>query len=335
MYSVNFAGEDAAVAVVDRLGRQHGLPERVQFALIGPFDVQAGESSGIQHGLVVFGAGFGLGEPLLVGAGDVVQVAAVAEIPADAGDEPAALGQTQASAPAGRVGLQLAGLQIEERRQLRATGDNQSIADDCQISLGSQPGVTPDAMVPVACRDAIDVGIRPDDRSRFGVQGVHEYAFRGPQPGSEVDDAIRQHGTATGGKQRDQPAVSDDLAICLALGQAPELPTEGTVVGVQAIQIPVIRNEVNLALGGHGSEANRRLGKETPAFGARFGVQCRYAVGDHRGHEHRVAEHHRLVGGVVAQSEFKRKRRARRRQLARPAKLEVGGQFVRGGCGAA
>ena len=68
-------------------------------------------------------------------------------------------------------------------------------ADDCQIPLGSQ--VTPDAMVPVAGMRSTwwpTATTAPDSAS-----AAYEDALRGPQPGSEVDDAIGQHGTATGG----------------------------------------------------------------------------------------------------------------------------------------
>ena len=112
---------------------------------------------GYSMGLKFRVAGFGVGQPLVVGAADVVQVARVTEVVADAGHEPAAFRQPDAAAPARRVGLQLARLPIEEGRQLRAAGNDQPVADDRQIALGRQAGVCSDAVVPVALRDAIAV----------------------------------------------------------------------------------------------------------------------------------------------------------------------------------
>ncbi len=95
---------------------------------------------GYSMGLKFRVAGFRLGEPLLVATADVVQVARVTEILADAGHEPAAFRQPDAAAPARRVGRQLARFPVQEGRQLLAARNDQPVADDRQIALGRQAG---------------------------------------------------------------------------------------------------------------------------------------------------------------------------------------------------
>ena len=69
--------------------------------------------------------------------------------------------------------------------------------------VGRQAGVLPDAVVPVALRDVIAVGIRPDGLPRLGVHCVNEHTFGWPQACGKVDHAIGQDGTTTGRPQRD------------------------------------------------------------------------------------------------------------------------------------
>ena len=246
--------------------------------------------------------------------------------------EPGALGQADAAAPAHGVGAELAGGRFEECRQLSAAGHDELVADHRQVALRRQPSVLRDAVVHVGPRDAVAVVVRPQQASRFSVQRVHENAVGRPEPGGKVDHAAGQHRAAAGRPQRDHPLVPQQLAVRLALGQAAELPDQRAPVGVETIQETVIADGVHLALPGHRGKPHGAAGEVPPPHGAGFGVQRRDRVADHRRHKHRLAQHDRLVAGVVAQSHFAGERRPRRGQLADPLQVQLRRQGLgRGG----
>jgi hypothetical protein len=217
---------------------------------------------------------------------------------------------------------------IEEGGQLLAARDDQLVTNDGKITLRRQARLKSGAVVPVALRDAIAVGVRPDDFPRLGIQRVDEHALGGPETGGEVDHTISQHGSAASRPQRNQPPKPQHLAIPAAFGKPPELPTQRTGIGIETIQVTVVGDKVDFALPGDGREADRPTGDVPPPLSPRLRVQRRHTVGHHRRHEHRAAKHHGFVGSVVGQPDFVGERRARWRQRASPAKLKGGRQFV-------
>ena len=107
-------------------------------------------------------------DAFVVETGDVVQIARVTEIVAHGGREPAAFRQPDVAAPTRRVGRQGPAPSSDSRkgRQLLTARNDQPLADDRQISLRRQAGILSLAVVPVARRDVIATGVRPDGFSR-------------------------------------------------------------------------------------------------------------------------------------------------------------------------
>jgi len=106
-----------------------------------------------------------------------------------------------------------------------------------------------------------------------------------------------------------------------AAGKTAELPELLSVVGAQAVEIAVVGNEVDLAPPDHRGETHRPSGEEPPALAAGCRVEGRDAVIDHRGNEHGLAGHDRLVRCVEEQSHFKREGRTRRAKLTYPVQV--------------
>ena len=75
--------------------------------------------------------------------------------------------------------------------------------------------------------------------------------------------------------------MSQYPSIPLTLGKTAELPTQGTIIGIEAIQITVVGDKVDLVLSSDRREADRALGDEPPKFVACLRVQRRHAVGNH------------------------------------------------------
>ena len=90
--------------------------------MVGGVNLYAREARGVEFAFEIIAAR--LGEFFVIGSAHIVEVAAVREVTPRAGHEPRALGQTGAPAPAHRVFAELAGLEIEHRRQLRAAWRN-------------------------------------------------------------------------------------------------------------------------------------------------------------------------------------------------------------------
>ena len=103
--------------------------------------------------------------------------------------------------------------------------------------------------------------VEPGQLAGFRFQAVDKDTLEGPDPGGEVDLSILEDRSAPDRPRGDQASVSKQAP---AGWSSPELPLELSAVCAQAVEMAVIRAEIDALPRGYRGEANGPIGVEAP-----------------------------------------------------------------------
>ena len=242
------------------------------------------------------------------------------------GNEPAARNAAMPAVPEIKNG-QSAAVEIEERGKRPAARYDQVVAVDQQIALRRWPAERHGCVRMLQIKRSATI-VHPEHVTGLGIQGVDKNPFERPDAGCKVNAATIDDRTAACRPRRDQPAVANDLA---RRRRCTPLPDQPAVVNVQAIQRPIIRREVRIAVPEGRSRADRAVGIEPPPLGAGLGIERRHAIVPRRADHQRVADDHRLVPQIELNAPLPNlpEGRLERRILPLPLQMKLVGQDLR------
>ncbi len=174
-------------------------------------------------------------------------------------DESAGLLASPAVLPAEEL---LARATVEAGGQPPPVGDEQRGAVGQQIALRRE--------VVAAGLGLAECVVRPQDATVGGVDGVEMDVLMWEYARAEVDHISIDKDARADGPARDHSPVADELLI---VAPGPPLPEDPAVGGVEAVDAPVVRPEVQAAAAQRRGQADRPAAEERPLDPARRGVQ--------------------------------------------------------------
>ena len=226
---------------------------------------------------------------------------------------------------------QLARLPIQPRREGAAVGHQQLVAAHQQVALWRQTGFEERVVVDAHLREVVAVAVDPQHLAGLRVDGQHEHAERGPDPRREVHHAVRQHRPAADRPERDEPVVAQVAVVGPVLRRPAKLPQQLAVGGVEAVQVAIVRTEVQLPLPHHRGEAHGAFRVEAPLLLTGLRVVRGDAALVGRPEKQRLPCDDRFVRRVEVQPRFVRPRALHPWQFAGPLEMQLGREAFGGG----
>jgi hypothetical protein len=132
------------------------------------------------------------------------------------------------------------------------------------------------------------------------VDRIDKDSIFGPEANCKIDDLIVKYRAPSDRPDRDQAAITKEIAMPGVIGPAVVFPAHGSRGCIEAVKVPIIRTKINRVAMGYGSETNWAASEKPPTEVACGGVKGSHTIGNHGRYEDSVTHYNGMIGRVIS-----------------------------------